>query len=119
MKCNNCGAANPDGENYCGTCGKPLAKEQSNTVDSYVPIADQYPKNTAPQYQNVQQPIRLPERTRVVVTDFDMPFSSLVNFMVKVALASIPASIVVAIIYGITLFCILTTLGVLDGAGRR
>jgi|GEM_PF-1525389 len=113
MKCNKCGAANPDGENYCGTCGAPLAKPQSNAADSYLPIAEQYPKNTAPQHRSIQQPDRIPERTRVVIADFDMPFGSLVNFMVKVALASIPASIVVAIIYGMTLFCILTTLGAL------
>ncbi len=54
--------------------------------------------------------------TRVIIADFDMPFWSIVNFMVKVALASIPASIVIMIFYcfaGIALFMMLSMLGVL------
>jgi len=37
--------------------------------------------------------------TRIVITDFDMPFWSLVNIMIKVALASIPATIIVSILF--------------------
>lgn len=33
--------------------------------------------------------------TRVVVTDFDMPFGRMVVFMVKVAIASIPAALII------------------------
>lgn len=33
---------------------------------------------------------------RVVVTDINMPFGSMVNFMVKWAIASIPALIIIA-----------------------
>lgn len=32
---------------------------------------------------------------RVVVTDFDMPFGRMVVFMVKVAIASIPAAMII------------------------
>ena len=39
------------------------------------------------------------EREHVVVTDFDMPFGSLVGFMVKAAIAAIPAAIIIAIVY--------------------
>ena len=35
----------------------------------------------------------------VVVTDVKMPFWSMVVFMVKLALASIPAAIIISIIY--------------------
>lgn len=34
---------------------------------------------------------------KVTIINFDMPFLSLVNFMAKVALASIPAALIVAI----------------------
>lgn len=39
-----------------------------------------------------------PRRQEVVVTDIDMPFFSMVGFMVKWAIASIPALIVLLII---------------------
>lgn len=39
------------------------------------------------------------------ITDFDMPFGSLVGFMVKAAIASIPAAIIIAVLYfGVVLF---------------
>lgn len=44
---------------------------------------------------------------RVVVTDFDMPFGSMVNFIFKWALAAIPAAILLGII-GAVLFAFLT-----------
>lgn len=43
--------------------------------------------------------------TRVVVTDFDMPFGSMVMFMVKWALASIPAFLVLGLV-AIVLFAL-------------
>ena len=39
-----------------------------------------------------------PQSTRVTVTDVDMPFMSMVTFMVKWVLASIPAFIILALI---------------------
>jgi hypothetical protein len=45
-----------------------------------------------------------PRSTRVVISDFDMPFWSLVGFMIKVAIASIPAAIIVSIISFIIVF---------------
>ena len=44
-----------------------------------------------------------PARMRVVISDFDMPFWSLVGFMLKVAIASIPATIILSIL-GFILF---------------
>ncbi len=40
------------------------------------------------------------ERTSVVVTDIEMSFASLVYFMVKAALASVPALIFVSVVLG-------------------
>ncbi|MGO9018059.1 MAG: hypothetical protein ACLQVJ_06870 [Syntrophobacteraceae bacterium] len=37
------------------------------------------------------------DEQRVVVTDFDMPFGSMVKLMVKWAIASIPAAIILMI----------------------
>ena len=55
---------------------------------------------------------RLP--TRVVITDFDMPFLSLVMFLIKLAFASIPATIIVSVVLAI-LFFIFTA--ILAGCG--
>ncbi len=41
----------------------------------------------------------LPSPTPVVVFGFDMPFWALVKFLIKLAVASIPAGIVIALIY--------------------
>src|SRR5207249_2960039 len=38
------------------------------------------------------------QKTRVVVADFDMPFGSMVSFMVKWAIAAIPALIILSVI---------------------
>ena len=46
---------------------------------------------------------------KVVVSNFDMSFSSMVNFMVKWVLASIPAFIILAII-GVTTWTIIMML---------
>jgi hypothetical protein len=35
---------------------------------------------------------------RIVITDIDMPFTSLVSFMIKLALASIPATMIVSLV---------------------
>jgi hypothetical protein len=47
---------------------------------------------------------------RVIVTDVDMPFMSMVTFMVKWAIASIPALAILAMIGGMAT-CAVTGLG--------
>ena len=42
------------------------------------------------------------EPLHVVVTDFEMPFTSMVFFMVKWAIAAIPAAIILALLWAIT-----------------
>jgi hypothetical protein len=41
-----------------------------------------------------------PHATHVTVTDIDMPFMSMVSFMIKWALATIPAFIILAVVGG-------------------
>ena len=33
MTCNNCGAENPDGNRFCGNCGKPVSAQQHLQLD--------------------------------------------------------------------------------------
>jgi hypothetical protein len=56
-----------------------------------------------------------PDPQRVTVTDIDMPFASMVSFMVKWAIASIPAFIIVAIL----VFICVAVLGGLGADLRR
>jgi hypothetical protein len=49
--------------------------------------------------------------TSVKIEDFNMPFMNLVGLMVKIALASIPAAIILAIVYFIIGFIIATLFG--------
>lgn len=44
------------------------------------------------------------EKQEVVVTDIDMPFESMVYFMIKWAIASIPAAIILFILGAILVF---------------
>ena len=73
IKCPNCGMMNPDGGVKCD-CGVLL---------SAVPAGAR---------------AVAPVLSRVVVTDVEMPFGSMVTFMIKWALASIPAFLVLAAI---------------------
>ena len=41
------------------------------------------------------------EQSQVVVTDIKMPFESMVIFLIKLAIAAIPASIIISIIFAI------------------
>ena len=53
----------------------------------------------------------------VVVTDIRMPFWSMVVFMIKWAIAAIPAFIILAILGGVAA-SLLSGLGILIGMGR-
>lgn len=90
-KCLVCGEKNPDEAIYCVTCGTYLS-EMSTFTKSNSKTKDTKPSN---------QP-------SVVVADIIMPFSSMVVLMVKWAIASIPAMIILFLIG----FVILGVLGV-------
>ncbi len=57
------------------------------------------------------------ESQNVVITDIKMPFVSMVIFMVKGALASIPAVIIIGIIFGALLMALNMVLGMLGLEG--
>jgi hypothetical protein len=48
-------------------------------------------------------------RQEVIVSDFDIPFGSMVKLLVKLALAAIPAMIILAMVGGI-LFAVLSAM---------
>ena len=48
---------------------------------------------------------------KVMVTDFDMPFPSMFGFMVKWAIASIPAALLLAIFFGVISFFFVAVFG--------
>lgn len=50
-------------------------------------------------------------RTSVKIEDFNMPFMNLVGLLVKIALASIPAAIILAIVYAILAFLLTAVFG--------
>jgi len=57
------------------------------------------------------------ETQKVIITDFKMPFFSMVTFMIKWAFAAIPAMIVIGIVFGILgygLFMVVEMLGLQD-----
>lgn len=48
---------------------------------------------------------------KVVVTDLDMPFRSMVNFMVKWALAAIPATLILGIFFALAAGFVMSLMG--------
>ena len=46
------------------------------------------------------------EDNRIVITDIDMPFGSMVRFMIRWALAAVPAAIILAGVYLVFAFVI-------------
>jgi len=78
----------------------PELTEEDEAIDeSQSTSATNSPNITTPNASN----------SKVQVTNFDMPFEDMIKFMVKWALASIPAFIILFIIFGI-LFAIFGTL---------
>ena len=104
LKCPECSVVNPEGARIC-ICGLDLAATFQN-----MPSAEKH-KYIVGQDKDAEMQ-RIQNSQPVVVTDIDMPFGSMVVFMVKWALASIPAIIVLAVI-GILSFIVIT--GILAG----
>lgn len=61
----------------------------------------------------VDQGYRLPMSNHVVITKIDIPFWSLVGLMIKLAIASIPAGLVIMVIMGIFTGCMWATMAML------
>ncbi len=59
---------------------------------------------------------RMNDPVPATVVDFDMPFFSMVLFMVKWSLAAIPAMLILAVFWGVIAFVLMFFFGIL-GAG--
>ena len=78
----------------CPSCGKNFRIPSSAAAaSSTVPKRAEPVPATAP-----RNPPPMAEKTAVVVTDIRMPFGSMVVFMIKWTIASIPAFIILAIL---------------------
>jgi hypothetical protein len=87
--CPSCSTDNTDSAADCWNCGTAFLSPVAVAVrPSLIPMSE---------------PNRSESPSRVVVVNFDMPFGSMVNFMVKWAFASIPAVIILGIVIAIVI----------------
>ena len=56
---------------------------------------------------------------KVIITDIKMPFGSMVNFLVKMALASIPAALIVTVVVSVAWFVLITFFTGMAARGGR
>lgn len=108
MSCPKCQTLFPGSGKYCEKCGAELPRQQTNvqTAEQNPPVSASLSRSSP-----VAQPssawarpadslssgqLSLP--TRVIITDFNMPFISMVGLMVKLAIAAIPALIILLIL---------------------
>lgn len=114
ITCTNCGTQNADGKKFCDNCGTLLAQ----------PIAS-VPPPTLVSVSNERGPLPVslvatPIILSVKIADFNMPFLSLVGILVKIAVASIPATLILATIgAAIFLSCSIASAFLFAAGGRR
>lgn len=87
VTCSRCGDLYSNGGAACPTCQTPRSGTEIVTIRGNDGAAPGAASSGLPQH--------------VVVTDFDMPFGSMVTFMVKWAIAAIPAVIILFIVFAI------------------
>jgi hypothetical protein len=93
LECGNCGNTIPINSKVCPHCGIKLFGDKIHMVSSKnVPAAQAVVKTSG----GVEEYDPFPNE--VVVVDFDIPFGSLVWLLVKIALASIPALMILGVI---------------------
>ncbi len=111
LECGNCGNTIPFNARVCPRCGIQLSGEKIRITETEAPITGEPSEKEVPMTAEPSQATvsvnsasqglveALPDE--VVVVDFDIPFTSLVILLVKVALASIPAFMILGVIIGI------------------
>jgi len=114
--CSKCKAKNPPQMSYCARCGAtlPVFKQESDTPPIDPPAyATQPDLDPAPSSQPTAEPQLevLPAIAPCRIVDIDMPFWSMVNFMVKWAVAAIPA-LIILIILGVFAAAVISAIGV-------
>lgn len=119
--CGKCKAANHPSMTFCGKCGADLPdqKIESDTKPiqppAYAVQTQQETHNHATGMSGEVLPSKPAEVIACKVVDIEMPFLSMVTLLVKCALASIPALIIVTI-YVFFALAILAAIG--SGLGR-
>jgi hypothetical protein len=96
IKCPECGVVNLDDSKTCSDCGLDM-------VDAFqeMPSTEKHKYSVEPPPVPEQQTVQ--KFQEVVIKDFNMPFWSMVGFMIKWALASIPAIIILTIIVSLAI----------------
>lgn len=89
-------------QSICIKCGKPIWGTAQTCPRCSAPVGElsgerQEQEKVERAYIETQVKARAQE---VVVTDINMPFGSMVGFMVKWAIAAIPALIILAVLWG-------------------
>lgn len=92
VKCPSCGLLNPDSSQRCD-CGYSF---------SSIPVSVKTQRNTD-------------QGQGLVIKDIDMPFWSMVSFMVKWAFASIPAIFIIAGVFGFVFLVLVSLFGSIGG----
>ncbi len=105
MNCPSCNAVNPDGGRFCMTCGQPLSAVTASSATDVPATASAAKMTTSPTAPPIAAlPVNSAagmQSLRVVVTDVNMQFGSMVVFMIKWALAAIPAAIVLVLAFAL------------------
>jgi hypothetical protein len=98
LECGNCGNTIPSNAKVCPHCGIQLYGDKIQPTS----IKGSHMTKSKPA---IQSATHSGERfatslNSVVIVDFDLPFTSMVRLLVKIALASIPAIIILSLIFG-------------------
>ncbi len=116
--CAKCKTKNPPHMTYCAKCGATLSviKQESDTPPIEPPAYAAPPDPSPPETRTgasgeFVRPTEYVPPTPCRIVDIDMPFWSMVNFMVKWAIAAIPAFIIL-IILGVFAVAVLSAIGV-------
>jgi hypothetical protein len=118
-KCRFCHEDIDDAARVCVHCGRDLfgGHTIAATDAPPAPVTQPGPPVEAPMTAAPPRAIEVvadvhPPVTHVSVVDLNMPFSSMVGFMIKWALASIPAAIILGIVVGGLWFVLMTVIAV-------
>lgn len=116
LKCPRCGDPHFEGTDWCDGCGQALSATAQQPLAPSVAqralYAPAVPAGAQVQQAGHHTVVNVRE---VTVTDVKMPFGSMVVFMIKWAIASVPAGIVLAAIWFGLMFLLTAVLGGLGG----
>ena len=116
IKCQNCKRFNSLSNTHCAFCGTKLHGTEQNKFHLRLPnpkqpseplppkplSEPQIPKShSKPTGSTVATSQYYSENNQVSIVDFNMPFGSMIIFLVKLALAAIPALIILGFIFSL------------------